>query len=72
MQALKNLFIRTQVQAAAAASGAAQTTPSQPTELTPEALALVGGGLPRIGGYGSSSVALPPAENAATTLPSAS
>ena len=72
MQAFKNLFVRTQVQAAAAASSAAQTTPSQPTELTPEALALVGGGLPRVGGLGGSSVALPPAESTATTLPNAS
>lgn len=66
MQALKNLFTRPQVQAAAEAA------PSQPTELTPEALALVGGGLPRIGGFGSGAVALPPAADSATTLPKAS
>ncbi len=69
MQALKNLFKRPQVQAAAAL---AQAAPSQPTELTPEALALVGGGLPRVGGLGGSSVALPPAEDSATALPNAS
>jgi hypothetical protein len=72
MQAFKNLFARTQVQAAAASSDVAQTAPSQPTELTPEALALVGGGLPRVGGLGGSSVALPTAESSATALPNAS
>ncbi|RVU49448.1 hypothetical protein [Rubrivivax rivuli] len=72
MQAFKNLFARTQVQAAAATSGAVQTTPAQPTELTPEAMALVGGGLPRVGGLGGSSVALPPAESSVTTQPSVS
>lgn len=70
MQALKNLFARPEVQAAAASVGAAQAAPLQPTELTPEALALVGGGLPRVGGLGGSSAALPSAD--ATALPSAS
>lgn len=43
MQALKSLFSRAQAQAAA-------TVPaSQPVELSPESLKLVGGGLPRVG-----------------------
>lgn len=44
MQALKSLFSRAQVQAAA-------TVPAQqPVELSPESLQLVGGGLPRVSG----------------------
>jgi hypothetical protein len=44
MQALKSLFRRTQVQAAAAAQR------SLPVELSPQSLKLVGGGLPRVSG----------------------
>lgn len=71
MQAFKNLFARTQVQAAAATSAEVPAAPAQPTELSPEALALVGGGLPRVGGLGGSSAALPVADSS-STLPSAS
>lgn len=42
MQALKSLFSRAQVQAAAAVPA------KQPVELSPESLQLVGGGLPRV------------------------
>lgn len=44
MQALKSLFSRAQVQAAAIVPA------QQPVELSPESLKLVGGGLPRVGG----------------------
>lgn len=43
MQALKSLFSRAQVQAAAIVPA------QQPAELSPESLKLVGGGLPRVG-----------------------
>lgn len=42
MQALKSLFSRAQVQAAASLPA------QQPVELSPESLKLVGGGLPRV------------------------
>ena len=43
MQALKSLFSRAQVQAAAVSA-------QLPVELSPESLKLVGGGLPRVSG----------------------
>lgn len=49
MQALKSLFSRAQVQAAA--------VPAQlPVELSAESLKLVGGGLPRVGGAAAMAI----------------
>jgi len=67
MQALKSLFSRAQVQAAA-------TVPAQqPVVLSPESLKLVGGGLPRVGGaaakVGETSSAIIGGDEDSTQLP---
>ena len=66
MQTIKSLFSRTQNQAAGMPASLPAT---QPTELSTDSLKLVGGGLPRIGGLGTSS-AVPETTTAGATLPS--
>ncbi len=55
MQTLKSLFARTETQAA-------DVQVQQPVELSAEALKLVGGGLPRVGGFGGTSTAVTPTD----------
>jgi hypothetical protein len=64
MQTLKTLFASTETQAA-------DVPAQQPVELSAESLKLVGGGLPRVGGFGGSSGLVAPDTDSAASLPSA-
>lgn len=64
MQTLKSLFTRTETQAAA-------VPVQQPVELSAESLKFVGGGLPRVGGFGGTSTIVAPETDPAASLPTA-
>lgn len=64
MQSLKSLFSRTETQAAAVPA-------QQPAELAAASLHLVGGGLPRVGGFGGTSTVVAPTDTSdSAVLPS--